>query len=134
MRRAALLVIACVTLAVLASTAEASPRSDYMLHCMGCHLMTGEGLPPDIPPLDGDLGRILAVPGGRDYLIRVPGAAQSLMSDARLAEVINWMLNEFSIATLPDDFAPYDEAEVALHRPNAFIDPIAARAALFADY
>ena len=41
---------------------NASPKTDYMIHCMGCHAMNGQGMPPEVPrtenvvPVwDGDL-------------------------------------------------------------------------------
>jgi len=46
--------------------------------------------------------------------VRVPGSSQSALSDAELAEVLNWMVREFD----PRDFVPYGAEEVArVRRP-----------------
>ena len=38
------------------------------------------------------------VPGGREYLMRVPGTSQSELDDAQTAALLNWMVREFSPA------------------------------------
>ena len=97
-----------------ASAARAeTPRVNYMLQCQGCHGAEGRGAPGTVPSLEG-VGRFLGVPGGREYLVRVPGSSQSALSDAELAEVLNWMVREFD----PRDFVPYGAEEVArVRRP-----------------
>jgi hypothetical protein len=69
--------LAAITLLAAAGARGADPRVDYMLQCQGCHLADGSGAPGAVPDLRGSLGRFLGVPGGREYLVRVPGAAQS---------------------------------------------------------
>jgi mono/diheme cytochrome c family protein len=89
------------------------PRVDYMLQCQGCHGAEGHGAPGTVPSLAG-VGRFLAVPGGREYLVRVPGSSQSALDDADLAAVLNWMIRSFD----PRDFVPYTAEEVArVRRP-----------------
>ena len=109
---------------------RADPKSHYMIHCMGCHLMDGQGQPPDVPVLDESLGRLIESDAGRAYLVRVPGAAQAPINDAELAGVINWMLNKYSAATLLDSFTPYTESEVRQHRHQILADPLKFKAAL----
>jgi hypothetical protein len=46
----------------------------------------------------------------------VPGILYSPLTDAEAAEIINWMLAEYSSELLPADFKPYTPQEVALHR------------------
>ena len=116
--------------AVAAAPAQADPRLDYVLHCQGCHGPDGAGAPGAAPAFRGQVGRFLTVPGGREYLIQVPGTAQSELDDARTAALLNWLLNEFSRAELPADFVPYDGAEVARHRRRALIDVGATRRSL----
>ena len=58
----------------------ATPALDYMLHCRGCHLADGTGSPGAVPSLTGLFGKFLWVPGGREYLVRVPGSAKSPLS------------------------------------------------------
>jgi hypothetical protein len=67
------------------------------------------------------------VPGGREYLVQVPGAAQSELTDERLAEVLNWILRSFSAAELPPDFIPYTAPEVARLRRSPLVEVIPAR-------
>lgn len=112
------LLLACSNAAV-----QADARVDYILQCAGCHMQDGRGLPPEVPGLLDAPGRMLAVPAGREYLVRVPGVAQAPLDDAELAGVLNWMLQEFSAATLPADFAPYGPREVGALRRDVLGDP-----------
>jgi mono/diheme cytochrome c family protein len=107
--------------------AGADPRSDYLMHCAGCHLADGSGLPPEVPSLAGPLGRIVSSPAGRDYVARVPGAAQAPLSDEALAAVLNWLLLEFNRATLPTNFQALRPREVARSRARVLADPLKLR-------
>jgi mono/diheme cytochrome c family protein len=113
--------VLALCLGASAAHAEA-PRIDYMLQCQGCHGAAGRGAPGTVPSLAG-VGRFLAVPGGREYLVRVPGSSQSALDDAELAEVLNWMIREFD----PRDFAPYTAEEVARVRRPPLDDVEAVR-------
>ncbi|HXZ85471.1 MAG TPA: hypothetical protein VEI82_08275, partial [Myxococcota bacterium] len=88
MRRAAL------AAALLAASAPAhagfTPEVDYALHCQGCHLADGRATPGSVPALMGTVARLARVPGGRDYMARVPGVAQAPLGDAELAALLNW--------------------------------------------
>ena len=114
-------------LLMFSAQAMGDPRSDYLLHCAGCHRPDGTGLPPDVPSLVGSLGRMVASPAGRDYLARVPGAAQAPLTDAGLASVLNWVLQEFNADTLPAAFAPLGSREVGESRSRVLADPLKAR-------
>lgn len=101
---------------------------DYMMNCQGCHLPNGEGFPArNVPKVKGHMGKFLSVEGGREFLIRVPGSAQSDLNDERLTAVVNWMLATFSADELPRDFEPYTAAEVSQLRENPLIDVKGAR-------
>ena len=89
-----------------------SPRIDYMLHCQGCHLEDGAGTFGKVPALKGFVGKFLRVPGGREYLIQVPGSATSIVDDAGLAGILNWIVLEFSPNEAPADFEPYTASEI----------------------
>lgn len=131
------LVAGCASLALLlafVAPAAADTRTDYLLHCGGCHLQDGTGAPDEVPSLRDTLGWIVNVPQGREYLARVPGASQSLLDDAKLAAVINWVLTEFNSATLADDFRPLTAAEVGDARSNVLMDPLKFRAELWRKY
>ena len=103
---------------------------NYTLNCQGCHLADASGMEGRVPRLRGEVGRFLHVPGGREYLIRVPGVATTPLDDAALAELMNWLLGEFSATELPDDFRPYTAAEVGALRRHPLVEVEAARARL----
>lgn len=105
----------------------ASPRINYLLYCSGCHLPGGEGAPPNVPTMHNELGRMMGVPEMRSYLVRVPGSAHSPLSDADLADVVNWVLKQFNAETLPADFEPLTAAEVTRARKNILANPLQYR-------
>ena len=113
-----------------ASAAAAPPQQNYTLQCIGCHRADGSGAPGRVPSLVGQMGRFLRVPGGRAYLVQVPGAAQSTLDDAALAALLGWMLRAFSPGEIPPDFAPYSAEEVARYRAERPADIARRRAEL----
>ncbi len=129
----ALLIVATLFCANAAFAAY-TPRVAYLLHCGGCHLPDGSSNPPEVPDLRGELGKIVALPGGRDYLARVPGASQAPVSDKQLAEILNWVLYRFNAKTLPGDFTPLTGEEVGKSRRNVLKDPLKHRAVLWERY
>jgi mono/diheme cytochrome c family protein len=84
----------------------------WTLNCQGCHRPDGTGSAATAPSLAGTVARFLSVPGGREYLGRVPGVATSPLSNADLSEVMNWMLWRFDKEHLPATFQPYTAAEI----------------------
>ena len=99
---------------------RASPAQDYVLFCMGCHGTEAQGVPGKIPPLAGALALFMRTPEGRDYVLRVPGAANSALSDAQLAAVLNWLAERYGAANEPPP-APFTTEEVTRlrHTPLA---------------
>jgi cytochrome c553 len=91
---------------------------NWTLNCQGCHRPDATGSLGTTPSLAGEAAKFLWVPMGREYLGRVPGVATSPLSDADLAEVLNWMLWRFDAAHLPKDFVAYSAAEVRQLRQN----------------
>ena len=77
---------------------------------------------------------MLTVPQMREYLLRVPGASQALLSDRDLTDVMNWMLIEFNTDTLPDDFKKYTADEITTARSNVLADPLKYRIEYWAPY
>ena len=104
-------------------------RIDYMLNCQGCHLPRGEGA-GDVPRMTNFVGNFLKVPGGREFLVQVPGSANAALDDTRLAELLNWMLIEISRDQLPADFRPYTGEEVRSYRAVPLRDVLQTRAQL----
>jgi len=125
-----LLIILGVALCAGAAADDRQAHINYMLHCQGCHTPDGSGVADKVPALKGFMGNFLRVEGGREFLIQVPGAAQSALSDAELAELTNWMLSNFSASQAPENFQPYGEKEVARLREHAIIDVAGVRAEL----
>jgi hypothetical protein len=131
----ALWVVVSMTLAVLlpgAGLRAEDPKIAYWLHCGGCHRLDGVGAPPEVPTLIEAPGHIEALPGGREYLIRIPGVAQAGLEDSRLAEVLNYMLYTFSSSSLAVDFRPYSSLEVSRHRHRVLKDPLKRRLEIMA--
>ena len=100
-----------------------------MLNCQGCHLPDGDSA-GDVPRMKDFVGNFLKVPGGREFLVQVPGSANAALDDARLAELLNWMLAEISAEQLPADFQPYTAAEVGKYRASPLQDVLAVRVRL----
>lgn len=108
-----------------------SPRTNYMLHCSGCHGIDGSGDPASgIPTMRNSLGHFLRVAGGREFLVQVPGTSQSALPDDAVAELLNWILKSFSAAQVPLDTRPYTMQEVAGLRSHPLDDVPAFRAAV----
>ena len=125
MKRAALLLL------LLGAGAAASPadapgvpgvrnaalaRQHWILQCQGCHQPSAGGIAGSTPPLAGSVARFLSVPGGREYLSRVPGVATAALQDRDLAELLNWTLYRFDCGHVPAGFKPYRAEEVGRWR------------------
>jgi mono/diheme cytochrome c family protein len=104
-----------------AALAGGSPAELYTLNCWGCHKPRAEGIPGTVPRLADSMADFLRVPGGREYLVEVPGVAASALSNAEIAEVLNWLLVTFNKAEMPAEFKPYTAAEIAKYRPHQLI-------------
>ena len=109
---------------------SSSAAQNYLLFCGGCHGVDGGGAPRKVPPLRGAMGRLLGVEGGRDYLMRVPGVSRSALSDARLAEVLNWCVAAFAKDNAPAGVMPFTAAELAAARHRPLLSVQSTRAAL----
>lgn len=107
--------------------AGGSPAQMYTLNCWGCHKPRAEGIPGTVPRLANSMGDFLHVPGGRAYLVQVPGVAQSALSDAEVAAVLNWLLLTFNKTELPRGFKPYTAAEVGRYRAHQLIQVVETR-------
>ena len=127
MTRAAL---ACAVAVLVCQLAQASPAQDYMLHCMGCHGAQAEGVPGKIPPLANALSRFMRTAEGRNYVLRVPGAANSALSDGQLAAVLNWLAVKFDASAAASKVAPFTSEEVSRLRHTPLISVLATRSAV----
>jgi cytochrome c553 len=99
-----------------------TPALNYRLHCMGCHLDDGSGMPQrGIPSMKGVLGHFLRLPQSRALIVQVPGVMNTPLNDRQVAELMNWMLGQWAGDSLPPGAPPYSEAEVRelrSHRPS----------------
>lgn len=110
-------------------------RQNWILQCQGCHRADATGTPQTTPTMAGVVGQFLHVPGGREYLGEVPGVATAALSDAALAEVLNWSLLRFDPGHVPDDFTPYTPAEIGrLRKKPLRTEAAAVRADLLARF
>ena len=99
---------------------------NYQMYCQGCHTPDGTGY-KSVPQLKGHVDKFMASQKGREYLTRVPGAATSVLSDAELAEVLNWILREFSGQNAKADWTPYSAAEVTEYRKQPLAETVQYR-------
>lgn len=92
---------------------EARATYNYQMFCQGCHTPDGSGS-GEVPALKDHIGVFLNTQQGREFLVRVPGAATSVLSDEKLAEVLNWIVVEFAGSSLssPSAFKPYTAEEL----------------------
>jgi len=102
-------------------------ENGYMLECQGCHARDGRGANETVPSLRGEMAKFLTVDGGRQFLVRVPGSAQSPLTDQELADTLNWMLQRFGPADIARQHAPYTASEVAGLRVEPLVDVQSAR-------
>ncbi|MBS0377591.1 MAG: cytochrome c [Proteobacteria bacterium] len=106
--------------------APADPAQDYMLYCMGCHGPEAQGVAGKIPPLAGALPLYMRTPEGRNYVLRVPGAANTVLNDAQLAAVLNWLAATYpapGVGAAP----PFTAEEVTRIRHTPLANVLATR-------
>jgi mono/diheme cytochrome c family protein len=122
-------------LGAAAWAAEINPQRaqfNYQMSCQGCHAPDGSGANA-VPRMRGQVGIFLATEAGREYLVRVPGSAVSALGDADLAEVLNWIVQEFAGASVTVPFEPYTAEEVGKLRQQPLNEVMQYRAQLLAD-
>lgn len=89
--------IVAVFVQAFAANAEAvssKARSNYVLHCSGCHGLDGKGVPDGgVPGFPGSIGFIAGSDAGRAYILKVPGVINNRMDDAELTDVLNYILS-----------------------------------------
>lgn len=107
-----------------------SARALYVLHCAGCHGQDGSGSHSARVPDMRQLGNFLRVPGGRAFLIQVPGVMGSGLNDAQVAQVSNWVLSTLAKDSVPAQHRAYNTAEVARLRQQVLVDVSVVRAGL----
>ena len=123
--------IALASAVVASSSASAyEPAMNYTLQCMGCHTPDGAGVAGRVPSIRTTLLPFARMAEGRKFLVQVPGSAQSTLSNAELASLLNWMIENLSAEH--GEFQRFTETEVATYRPHALVQVRATRARLLA--
>jgi len=89
------------------------PQSNYLVNCGGCHGENGVSNSKLVPDLRDQVGFFLTTSEGRDYLVRLPNVAFSMLSDQDLTDVLNFMVFRIGSASVPAHTTPYTVAEVA---------------------
>lgn len=118
---------------VLCSGAQAfEPAINYALQCMGCHTPDGSAVPGRVPAIRTTLLAFAGMPAGRQFLVQVPGSAQSVLSNAELAELLNWMIQNLGGGPGRNDYTRFTEKEVAEYRTSVVVDVRATRERLLA--
>lgn len=131
-RRLRRAILALAAVAPAGALAAADPQANYMLHCMGCHVADGSGSPGRVPSVRQTLPVLSASAAGRRFLVQVPGAAQSPLSDLELAQVLSWMIRNLSDWPVSSDFRDFSAEEVARYRKTPLVDVRGTRAQLLA--
>lgn len=114
-----------------APVSHLTPRTNFALHCQGCHLPDGSGFAERVPDMRGELSAMVRLPEGRRYLVQVPGTANSTLDNRATAELLNWLIPEMGPKPVAG-FKPYTEAEVAALRAVKIDDIAAMRARVVA--
>ena len=114
-----LLVLLCTSTTTGAN--EILARQNYILNCQGCHLPDGSGSEGSVPKMNDFVGYFLHVPGGREFIVQVPGAARPHLGPG------TGRRDELDAAELqqkrtPDQFVPYEADEIAKLRKEPLID------------
>jgi mono/diheme cytochrome c family protein len=97
-------------------------RKEYLLHCSGCHGVSGHGLPSNGIPDLHDAGRWLGLTAGREYLVQVPGISATGLDDELAARMLNYALRTYSADQLSASFQPFTAEEVHRLRTNVATD------------
>ena len=111
--------------------AERRALFNYQMFCQGCHAIDGSGH-KSVPELKNSMHRFMASQSGREYLVRVPGSANSTLDNEQLAELLNWMLVNFTAQNTTQDWRPYIASEVAEYRKSPLFETVNYRRALLA--
>jgi hypothetical protein len=99
---------------------------------MGCHTPDGRGEPGHVPSIRNTLVPFANTEEGRKFLVQVPGSAQSKLSDAELADVLNWMIDNLSATPRPPQLRRFTAVEVGAYRRTPLVSVATVRARLIA--
>jgi hypothetical protein len=106
---------------------------NYQMFCQGCHAPGGASVDDSVPRMKNHVGTFINSREGREFLVRVPGSATSSLDDEELAEVLNWIVLEFSGPSLTTPFKSYTATEVGTLRERPLNEVEKYRALLLAE-
>lgn len=101
-------------------------KFNYQMFCQGCHTPDGTG-GKSVPKIKNYIGYFLQNQVAREYLVRVPGSANSSLNDEQLAEVLNWMIIELGGESVPTNMQYYTTNEVAKLRQKSLFEVVEYR-------
>jgi len=101
-------------------------KFNYQMFCQGCHTPDGTG-GKSVPKIKNTIGYFLQNQVAREYLVRVPGSANSPLNDQLLAEVLNWMIIELGGESVPKNMQYYTADEVAKLRQQPLFEVVEYR-------
>ena len=119
-----------VALMASADSIAQNVEYNYLLHCGGCHIEDGSGMPPHVPDLRVEMPYFASFAEGRAYIARVPGVVQSPMNTEELTDVLNLLLSRFAPADA--NLQLYSTDEVAQYQQDVLLDPKKLRDQLLA--
>ncbi len=122
-----LAIVLAMSLLSVAYANDHRARTNYMIHCQGCHLPEAVGFVGKVPRMKDFVGYFLHSRAGREFVIRVPGVATASLPDDELTEMMNWLLLTYSAEQLPQPFEPFSAEEVAVLRMDLEADPESTR-------
>ena len=101
-------------------------KFNYQMFCQGCHTPDGTG-GKSVPKIKNFMGYFLQNKLAREYLVRVPGSANSPLNNEQLAEVLNWMIIEFGGKSIPKNMQYYTRDEVGKLRLQPLFEVVEYR-------
>jgi hypothetical protein len=116
-----------IAMGLATSSGAYEPPMNYALQCMGCHTPDGAGVADRVPSIRDTLLPFSGMADGRRFLVQVPGSAQSTLSNADLADLLNWMIRTLSREKPTESFVPFTEKEVAGYRAQTLVEVRATR-------
>jgi len=120
-------VLGLLSLCVASAALSHDVETNYRLYCMGCHVSDGSGLEGKVPSMRGTLVPLARRSEGRRFLVQVPGVAQSPLSNADIAALLNWMVLNLAERPAAQPIAPFTEDEVARYRSTRLVGVRATR-------
>ncbi|GBU10261.1 hypothetical protein AwWohl_13990 [Gammaproteobacteria bacterium] len=107
---------------ILPKTTKSNALYNYQIFCQGCHRPDGSGILGSVPALKSFMGYLTWSPKGRQYLMSSPGLSAPNLSEQDRADLLNWILLEFSEQSIPKDFQFFTHSEVAKNGDKVMLD------------